>query len=1401
MPLRLRHTQIYRSKAIVSVLIASAAVLLGGPAAQATSPVVEGSVFAGEVVPTPGGCSTDPASGPAPTIDWRDSTQSPGTCTASHQGVNTGPHTYAEEGSYAAVANYPSFSNGTQSAPFQVQVADAALNATSSTVTATAGVPFSGVVAHFSDADPDGTTADYTATIGWGDGSSSPGIVQPSGAGFDVSGGHTYGSAGSYALTIAVGDAGGASANASGSATVSAASTTTSSTSTSFTTTSSTSPSSTMTATTPSAVGGPPSDAPPAQASFTLPSGIGAGQTAVLDAAASRQPGVEIASYQWTVNGGQLANCAGATSQVMTRTLPPGNDTIALNLIASSGGSLATTSHTILVRPTAPGAHIASIRGRVHIVNLPPEAVCRLGPNDPASGRVSPPAAYAPNLMCRTQVQSGAIDAVGCLTEHQDPIQVAFVRHEGGGLGTNHVTLPAGQTILDGASGLETLWLLLDVQRALNPPQPRVCVDSRGNDIICSTVGNEQQPAGPRFGGGPVQVGGPVAGVGARAIRTATATAAGASSSGAAVLAGAACTTAVAFKTETGCLDLWVSNLPVRINGIDYAPKDGGELVIAPQFNLVVSESVSGSLDGFLLNSTKQGTPSFRPINYELPSSQGGGGSTGVDYPALTVPDLPAEIAKQRGTGIAPAVLAALSSVGGFPSVTGPGSELNITFDNQTATITFHVEVPKEFTGGDGAPLTAEVKARIGPTEPFHVVYGYLGNKSGGSGVDLGPVAISGFGLCYREHYSTIAADDPCHGITNIDDSGLADHTWMASASLNIADALNVEFRPGSNTIAGCSQDIPLGFAFSGDGGLSQAGAAIDLSGSGGVPIFSGVFVTGVAAGFTSHVTPPSTSPDYEQFSGCLALNALEVVTITGNVFGVKTANNYRYQFTGGELGTGVLRQVGGGYPYTTHLGIGVSGVVSLSLPDLPSFQLASAYALYVDDPAAIFVGGGFDFGFPGGNYENTPNTGIGIRGGVAGAIGLRGGFPFDLEAYADVVVQVRPVLGEFTVLRGGLQALMSYAPGGRGGLGLCGYASLFDGALDASAGIAFPWGDTFTIAGLYDVFKNHATISLDGNVCADNWLDRQIGVNVQTASVGDQEPRASIAAAQVPEGLNAVNLDVQSATGSPDVTVTGPGGERASTAGAPIGKAVRNASFTLVRVPALQETFIIPAHPRAGRYRITLNAGSPPITRIIRAEGFRPAINAHVGGRGTHRRLVYRFMRRPGQSVEFFEISGQVHRALGTTAGGHGSIAFTASPGQGRRQIIAEVYGDGAPRLRMTVTSYMPPSLTRLGRVRHLRVRHSGARATVTFAGVPGATDYRVYMALSDGTRQLVTTRPHRATFGPIFIDSGGTITVQAIGDGLNTVTGPAVRAKLAPLFGPGRPALRRGRTRHRHR
>ena len=126
-------------------------------------------------------------------INWGDSSSSPGTITSDGGGgyVVTGSHTYAEEGSF----------------PVTVQISD--LDATGTTATGTATVsdaPLSamglhirqhrdgvnGVVARFSDPDPAGVAGDYSATIAWGDGTTSSGVVAASGGEFTVSGIHHY---------------------------------------------------------------------------------------------------------------------------------------------------------------------------------------------------------------------------------------------------------------------------------------------------------------------------------------------------------------------------------------------------------------------------------------------------------------------------------------------------------------------------------------------------------------------------------------------------------------------------------------------------------------------------------------------------------------------------------------------------------------------------------------------------------------------------------------------------------------------------------------------------------------------------------------------------------------------------------------------------------------------------------------------------------------------------------------------------------------------------------------------------------------------------------------------------------------------------------------------------------
>jgi hypothetical protein len=90
-------------------------------------------------------------------------------------------------------------------------VNDAALPAAPGAISPVAGAPFSGAVVTFADADPNGTKSDYSATIDWGNGTTSPGTIAPNGlGGFTVSGSATYAAAGPYTIHVSIEDAGGA---------------------------------------------------------------------------------------------------------------------------------------------------------------------------------------------------------------------------------------------------------------------------------------------------------------------------------------------------------------------------------------------------------------------------------------------------------------------------------------------------------------------------------------------------------------------------------------------------------------------------------------------------------------------------------------------------------------------------------------------------------------------------------------------------------------------------------------------------------------------------------------------------------------------------------------------------------------------------------------------------------------------------------------------------------------------------------------------------------------------------------------------------------------------------------------------------------------------------------------
>ncbi len=182
-----------------------------------TIQATEGAQFSGQVAVTPN-CGIFPE--PIPTIAWGDGSTSQGT--VGEAGID-GAHTYAEAGTYTGTVTYSNDCD--RGVPIKVafvaNVADAPLSATGVSVSATAGVQFSATVATFTDADPAGAASDYTASISWGDGTTSTGTIGSAAAGgFTVTDSHTYANGGAYQIGVAIKDVGGAVATATSTANV-----------------------------------------------------------------------------------------------------------------------------------------------------------------------------------------------------------------------------------------------------------------------------------------------------------------------------------------------------------------------------------------------------------------------------------------------------------------------------------------------------------------------------------------------------------------------------------------------------------------------------------------------------------------------------------------------------------------------------------------------------------------------------------------------------------------------------------------------------------------------------------------------------------------------------------------------------------------------------------------------------------------------------------------------------------------------------------------------------------------------------------------------------------------------------------------------------------------------------
>ena len=159
----------------------------------------------------------------AATIAWGDGSTTVGNVVAIAGGGFRvlGAHTYTYFGTYAVGVTIRSAGGSSATTTSTETIADAPLSASGLDLALVEGATFGGLVARFTDSNPYSRPTDFTASIAWGDGTTTVASLapEPGTTTYDVSGSHPY-HAGRYPIGVHVVSVGGSTADTSGTATV-----------------------------------------------------------------------------------------------------------------------------------------------------------------------------------------------------------------------------------------------------------------------------------------------------------------------------------------------------------------------------------------------------------------------------------------------------------------------------------------------------------------------------------------------------------------------------------------------------------------------------------------------------------------------------------------------------------------------------------------------------------------------------------------------------------------------------------------------------------------------------------------------------------------------------------------------------------------------------------------------------------------------------------------------------------------------------------------------------------------------------------------------------------------------------------------------------------------------------
>ena len=244
--------------------------------------------------------------------------------------------------------------------------------------------------------------------------------------------------------------------------------------------------------------------------------------------------------------------------------------------------------------------------------------------------------------------------------------------------------------------------------------------------------------------------------------------------------------------------------------------------------------------------------------------------------------------------------------------------------------------------------------------------------------------------------------------------------------------------------------------------------------------------------------------------------------------------------------------------------------------------------------------------------------------------------------------------------------------------------------------------------------------------------------------------------------GNEVIGLEGQG--GAPQVELSGPGGVRMAATQEGINVTSHG---VYVRQPSSGQTIIELPPSASGAWTLQPTPGSAALKSVAVARQLpAPKIAARVSGRGLHRLLRYSVRPQPGLKVEFVEGVDRGISPIGTAKGAQGRMRFSPSLGSTRaRTVIAEIFRNGQLAESRVVGRFAPGRIVpgRPGRVRATRV-HGGWR--ISFRPGANTTEHLLTVRFADGAQALLEApKGRRSVTVPASFDASRLTAVQVVG------------------------------------